>query len=91
MDAAVELSEVFALLESTDEISDFLQDLWTPDELERFASRWRVMRLLAQGIRPSQVHETTGVSRATIGRARRVVKYGTGIIEKLVSRSSEPC
>jgi len=87
LDVAVEeLSEVFALLESTDEIRDSLQDLLTPDELERFVSRWRVMSLLTKGINPSQVHEATGVSRATIGRANRVVKYGTGIIEKLVRR-----
>ena len=87
MDAAVEeLSEAFALLESTDEIHDFFMDLLTPDEIERFVTRWRVMSLLAKGVSPGQVHEVTGVSRATIGKAHRVVKYGTGMIEKLVGR-----
>jgi TrpR-related protein YerC/YecD len=91
LDAVEELSEAFALLENTDEIRDFLRDLLTPNEIEAFVARWRVMCLLAKGSRPSEVHKTTGVSRTTIGRAHGVVKYGTGMIKKLVERSSGPC
>jgi TrpR-related protein YerC/YecD len=86
LDAVDELSEVVALLENAEEIRDLLRDLLTPDEIEVFAARWRVMRLLAEGSRPSEVHKTTGVSRTTIGRARRVVRYGTGIVGKLAER-----
>ena len=91
LDAFEELAGVIALLESVEEIGYFLKDLLTPDEVEVFAARWRVMRLLVEGERPGEVHKTTGVSRTTIARAHRVVRYGTGIIETLVSRLSGTC
>jgi TrpR-related protein YerC/YecD len=91
LDAVEDLPEAFALLENTDEIRDFLRDLLTPNEIEALAVRWRVMCLLAKGSRPGEVHEITGVSRTTIGRANRVVRHGTGIIKKLVNRSSGLC
>jgi uncharacterized protein YerC len=83
----VELYEPFVLLKDVDETRDFLLDLLTPEERERLASRWRAMKLLAQGMRPTEVHRKTGISRTTIARARRVVRHGSGVIEKLVQRS----
>lgn len=87
LDGIIEdLSEPFLLVEGADEIRSLLRDLLTPEEIERFAARWLAMKLLAQGLRPVEVRRKTGISRTTIGRAHRVVRHGTGVVQKLVQR-----
>jgi TrpR-related protein YerC/YecD len=81
-----ELSEVLTLLRDPKEIQGFLTDLLTPGEIERFAIRWRNMKLLAEGLNREEIRAKTGTSLSTISRANRVVTHGTGIIQTLVDR-----
>jgi uncharacterized protein YerC len=81
-----ELVEVLDSLRGRREILGFLQDLLTPQEIERFAMRWQMMKLSAEGLSREEVQEAVGVSLSTISRGRRVVDHGTGIIKTLVER-----
>jgi TrpR-related protein YerC/YecD len=55
-----------------------LQDLCTPAELADMAGRWKVARLLDQGIPYRRIQELTGVSTATITRVARSLQFGSG-------------
>ena len=81
-----ELFEVFALLRNPKEAQDFLTDLLTPEEIERFAVRWQIMKLSVEGLSRGEIQGRVGASLGTISRARRVVKRGTGMIRILVER-----
>lgn len=81
-----ELSEILTLLRDPKEIQDFLTDLLTPGEIERFAIRWRNMKFLAEGLNREEIQAKTGASLTTISRCRRVVTDGTGMIQTLVER-----
>lgn len=65
------LYEAFALLETPEEVSLFLQDLCTPQELVSIAQRYRIAKLLSEQKRYAEIVEMTGTSTATISRVNR--------------------
>lgn len=65
-------------MESRDEVAAFFRDLCTRHELEEFAARWRVARLLATGMPYRKINAETGVSTATITRINQWLQHGTG-------------
>jgi len=83
---AEELFEVFTLLRNPKEAQDFLTDLLTPEEIERFAVRWQIMKLSVEGLNRGEIQARVGASLSTISRARRVVTHGTGMVRTLVER-----
>ena len=69
------LCEAFLLLETKKEAHNFLKDLCAPQEINAFAERWRVCKLLDQGnCSYREIHRLTGASLTTIGRVARFLK-----------------
>jgi TrpR-related protein YerC/YecD len=69
------LFDAFSLLESGTEAARFLRDLATPGELEAFAERWRIARLLdAGGHSYRDIAAETGASTTTVGRVARFLR-----------------
>lgn len=69
------LFEAFSLLESGVEAARFLRDLATPAELESFAERWRIARMLDEGEHSYRdIAAATGASTTTIGRVARFLR-----------------
>jgi TrpR-related protein YerC/YecD len=58
------------------ECERFFADLCTPGELLAMADRWKVARLLDQGMPYREIYEKTGVSTATITRVARALFLG---------------
>lgn len=73
-----DLYEAFLSLQSREECARFFEDLCTPAELRSMADRWRVAKLLEQGLSYRLINEKTGVSTATITRVARSLTYGAG-------------
>jgi TrpR-related protein YerC/YecD len=65
-------------LESLEECRKFLRDLLTETEIREFAERWKVARMLAQGIPYTTIEEETGLSSRTIARVHKWLKQGKG-------------
>jgi TrpR-related protein YerC/YecD len=72
------LFEAVLALESPQEAEQFFRDLCTLHELGEMATRWQVVRLLAQGIPYRQIADDTGASTATVTRIAQWLRYGTG-------------
>jgi TrpR-related protein YerC/YecD len=72
------LAEAFLAMKTPDECRSLLKDLTTPAELEALVDRWRVVRLLDQGLPYREIHDQTGVSVTTIGRVARFLEQGNG-------------
>jgi len=72
------LAEAFLAMQTADECRSLLKDLTTPAELEALVDRWRVVRLLDQGLPYREIHDQTGVSVTTIGRVARFLEQGNG-------------
>ena len=69
------LFEVFSLLKGGEEAARFLRDLATPGELESFAERWRIARMLDEGDHSyREIAAATGASTTTIARVARFLR-----------------
>jgi TrpR-related protein YerC/YecD len=76
--AARSLSEALLMLETAQEVKQFLEDLCTPAEIEAMVDRWRVAQLLTEGLSYRDIRDMTKVSVTTIGRVARFIDHGTG-------------
>lgn len=69
------LFDAFARLKSGTEAARFLRDLATPGELEAFAERWRIARMLDNGTHSyREIAAATGASTTTVGRVARFLR-----------------
>lgn len=69
------LFDAFARLKSGAEAARFLRDLATPGEIEAFAERWRIARMLDEGGRSYRdIADATGASTTTVGRVARFLR-----------------
>ena len=65
-------------LDNLQELRAFFRDLLTQKELEEFANRWKVARMLDSGVKYTKIEEVTGVSSATIARVNKWLEHGMG-------------
>lgn len=69
------LFSAFAKLKTKTELARFLTDLATPAELEAFAERWRIARLLDEGGRSyREIAAVAGASTTTVARVARFLR-----------------
>lgn len=74
-DPAHALCEALLSLRTPEEARRFLTDLCTPAEVRALSERWHVARLLDDAkLSYRQIHETTGVSTATVVRVARFLR-----------------
>lgn len=70
-----DLYTALLLLETKDEVRNFLRDLCTPSEISALSERWRVCRLLEnENLSYREIHAVTGASLTTISRVARFLK-----------------
>ncbi len=68
----IDLFEAIAMLETVDDVKNFLMDLCTPAEIKAFTERWKVCQLLdRKEYSYRQIREMTKASLTTIGRVSR--------------------
>jgi TrpR-related protein YerC/YecD len=73
-----ELYGVIHRLADLDECRRFFRDLLTETEIREFAERWKVARMLWQGVPYTTIEEETGLSSRTIARVHKWLKRGKG-------------
>lgn len=85
-----QLVAALMLLETEEECTRFLSDIGTMNEVQSWAQRLEVARLLKQGLTYTHVEQMTGASTATISRVKRFLQYGAGGYELVLQRLPEP-
>lgn len=73
-----ELFEALLVLETRDEVEQFLRDLCTLAELEAMAHRWSVARLLDEGLPYLEIASKTHASTTTVTRVAHWLRHGEG-------------
>ncbi len=68
------LITAFLSLESEQEMSAFLRDLLTMDEINDFSRRWEVVQMLDKKISYKKIEEKTKMSSTTIARISSFLK-----------------
>jgi TrpR-related protein YerC/YecD len=65
-------------LDSLEECRKFFRDLLTETEIRELAERWKVARMLWQGVPYTTIEQETGLSSRTIARVHKWLKQGKG-------------
>ncbi len=73
-----DLIRAILLLESEQEVEDYLTDICTMNEIETLAQRQQVAFLLRDKLTYNEIEEKTGASTATISRVKRSLQQGGG-------------
>lgn len=81
-----DLFEVILSLKNKDEAKNFFRDLLTMPELNEFANRWQVVKLLIQGKSYTAIAEKLNVSTTTITRVAQWLHHGMGGYQALADR-----
>ncbi len=76
-------------LATVEEAAAFFRDLCTLRELEEFAQRWTVARLLDEGLPYREIAERTGASTATVTRISQWLRHGMGGYRLIIDRTKE--
>lgn len=83
------LIKAFGSLTNEKEIAQFLRDLLTIAEIEEFANRIEIVKLLSKNVSYAAIAKQTGVSTTTVTRVAHWLNRGTGgyrtIVERLFS------
>jgi len=80
------LINAISSLKNEKEVAQFLRDLLTIPEIEEFANRIEIVRLLNQGISYAKIAKQTGVSTTTVTRVAHWLYRGTGGYKTVVER-----
>ncbi len=72
------LVSAFLKLKTEKEVADFLRDILTLPEIEEFANRLEIAKLLIKGLSYKKIAEQTGVSTTTVTRTAHWLFKGCG-------------
>lgn len=74
-DTYLDLASAFTLLDTPEDVKEFLTDLCTPAELRALTERWHVAQILEKTDKSYRdIQAETGVSTTTIGRVARFLR-----------------
>ncbi|EKE14782.1 MAG: TrpR like protein, YerC/YecD [uncultured bacterium] len=78
------LAKAFLKLKTEQEVANFLRDLLTIKEMEEFANRLEVAKLLKQGLSYKAIAKKLGVSTTTVTRVALWLFRGCGGYQKVL-------
>lgn len=78
------LVEAFASLKNKEDVANFLRDLLTIAEIEEFANRLEMVRLLVKGYSYQKIAKETGSSTTTVTRVAHWLNHGCGGYKRVI-------
>lgn len=85
-DYAAQLFAAISCLETAEECQAFFSDLCTYQEINSFAQRFQVAKMLKQKCQYNEIAQETGASSATISRVNRSLHYSENGYEIVFER-----
>lgn len=73
-----ELVRAIMSLKNETEANNFFRDLFTIGELEEFANRWQIVKLLINKVSYAEIAKKLNTSTTTVTRIAQWLKRGTG-------------
>jgi TrpR family trp operon transcriptional repressor len=80
------LAALFTAVGSKAEMTELLNDMFTPAERKDFWERWCIVDLLLRGNSQRETKEKLKVSISKVTRGSRELQYGTGAFRRLWDR-----
>lgn len=80
------LVQTLVTIDDEKEMTNFLRDLCTLDELGELSARWETVQLLDKGLAYRQVSEKTKLSTTTVTRISHWLHHGEGGYETALKK-----
>ncbi len=80
------LAKALASIKTESEMTNFLRDLCTLEELVEISNRWEAAELLNKGLPYREVASKTGMSTTTVTRIAHWIKHGEGGYKKILKK-----
>ncbi len=77
------LVDTLRKLKNSKDLSNFLDDLLTEEEILDLAQRIKIAKLILAGKTYDEIAEKVGASTSTVSKVGQVIKYGKGGLQKL--------
>ena len=79
-----EIYKILNELKSQKDISTFLSEILTNNELETLSKRWRILKLLAKGETQRKISKDLNVSLCKVTRGSKILKNKNAITTKFL-------
>jgi len=79
------LSKTLVNINNEKDMENFLSDLLTPQEIVDISDRLNIIKLLKKWKTQRDIAQELWISITTVNRGSRVLKYGTGIVDKYIN------
>jgi TrpR family trp operon transcriptional repressor len=89
-EARRQLAELFASVADPATLERLFDELLTRAELHDLVLRWRLLKMLHEGVPQRVIAETLGVSLCKITRGSRVLKQPDAVITGLLRQAASP-
>ena len=80
---------VETIKKSTKDLSNFLDDVLTEEEILDLAQRIKIAQLILDGKTYEEISEKIGTSTSTVSKIGQTIKYGKGGLQKALGKKSE--
>ena len=78
------LIEAFCTIDEPSVMKKFMSEIFTPAEIDDFVLRWRLMRMLLNGVPQRKIAAKLGISTCKITRGSKVLRSGKSITERIL-------
>lgn len=79
-----EIYQILNNLKNEKDISTFLSEILTDNEIETLSKRWRILKLLAEGETQRQIAKDLNVSLCKVTRGSKILKNKNAITTKFL-------
>lgn len=83
------LVETLRKLKSSKDLSNFIDDLLTEEEILDLAQRVKIAKLILEGKNYDEISEAVGTSTSTVSKIGQVIKYGKGGLQKVLGKKTK--
>lgn len=84
-----ELVRVFTEIRTTEDMEKFLQELFTPKEMEDIQLRWQLLKELHEGMTQRSIASRHRMSLCKITRGSKVLKTQGSMIKNILDKMKE--
>lgn len=82
------LVDTLRKLKSSKDLSNFIDDLLTEEEILDLAQRLKIAKLILEEKTYDEIAEKVGTSTSTVSKIGQVIKYGKGGLQKSLRRKN---
>ena len=83
------LLKTFRQLKTKQDQADFIDDLFTEEEILDLAQRLKIAKLIIEGKTYEEISPEVGTSTSTVSKIGQIIKFGKGSFLKIFSMGGE--